>query len=208
MIWLTADLHLGHKNILKHEAEARPFATIEEHDAQLLSNWAEVVAPDDHVIVLGDLCLGSVRKYAERLAALPGTKHLIAGNHDAIFNKGIMHVPSVQALLHAGFEYISAPTSGGHPHIDSSVLGWPAGYQVSLSHFPTEGESAERPERFAGARPVGAALVLCGHVHSAWLSKGININVGVDVRGLYPVAAESLWPEAEAILANQLTGAQ
>lgn len=49
MIWFTSDLHLGHANILKHCA--RPFASIQEHDAALIARWNAKVRLDDTVYV-------------------------------------------------------------------------------------------------------------------------------------------------------------
>ena len=56
--FFTADTHFGHANILKHEAASRPFASIEEHDEQLVQNWNAVVGPKDTVWHLGDLGWG------------------------------------------------------------------------------------------------------------------------------------------------------
>ena len=58
--YFIADLHLGHKNIIRFDStrEHRPFATIEEHDAELIRRWNAVVRPVDKVWVLGDVAFG------------------------------------------------------------------------------------------------------------------------------------------------------
>lgn len=78
-IWFTADMHFGHKNIIKYCN--RPFDTVEQMDAVLIDNWNRRVAPDDHVYVVGDFTFNRNRvpAYLERLL---GKKTLIVGNHD------------------------------------------------------------------------------------------------------------------------------
>ena len=41
MKWFTSDTHWGHANILKYDN--RPFATIDEHDEELVRRWNAVV---------------------------------------------------------------------------------------------------------------------------------------------------------------------
>lgn len=55
--FFTADLHLGHTNIIEYCN--RPFATIEEMDHALIQNWNNVVGIDDTVYMQGDLTLGA-----------------------------------------------------------------------------------------------------------------------------------------------------
>ena len=57
MVYFTADLHLGHANIIGHCG--RPFASVEEMDRVLLQNWNDRVRPTDAVYILGDLIFRS-----------------------------------------------------------------------------------------------------------------------------------------------------
>ena len=50
--WFTADLHLGHSNIIDYSD--RPFANVDAKDRALIDNWNEAVAEDDTVWVVGD----------------------------------------------------------------------------------------------------------------------------------------------------------
>lgn len=77
MIYFTADLHLGHVNILKYCS--RPFSCAEHMDETLINNWNSVVKPMDTVYVLGDFAMRDPRSYLERLY---GDFYLIPGNHD------------------------------------------------------------------------------------------------------------------------------
>lgn len=79
-VWVTADTHFGHTNILKFEAEYRGHATIQEHDRDLLARWNAVVKPQDTVWHLGDVFFG--KDGHEILAGLHGFKRLVMGNHD------------------------------------------------------------------------------------------------------------------------------
>lgn len=78
--FIIADTHFCHKNIIKYCN--RPFASIEEMDTVLMSNWNAVVCPQDTVYVLGDFLLGTVEQLMEITKKLNGHKILIKGNHD------------------------------------------------------------------------------------------------------------------------------
>ena len=77
-LWLTSDLHLGHKNICKHRPE---FATTEEHNQTIFENLATTVGKRDTVYFLGDVAFD--KEWLERISNL-NVKHkvLICGNHD------------------------------------------------------------------------------------------------------------------------------
>lgn len=86
-VWLTvnrifviSDTHFGHKRIIEFEAAARPFASIEEHDRELLRRWNDTVRPCDTVWHLGDVYFG--KDGHSILAGLNGIKKLVLGNHD------------------------------------------------------------------------------------------------------------------------------
>lgn len=76
-VFVIADTHFSHKKV----TEFRPFATIEEHDRELVERWNSTVRKDDTVWHLGDVCLGG-RDKLEILRGLNGIKRLVLGNHD------------------------------------------------------------------------------------------------------------------------------
>lgn len=80
MIYYISDLHLGHENVIR--MCNRPFASIEEMDEALISNWNRVVHANDVVYILGDLIFKADKAPSEYLSRLKGKKHLILGNHD------------------------------------------------------------------------------------------------------------------------------
>lgn len=79
-VFVISDTHFGHKRIIEFEAAARPFASIEEHDRELVARWNATVKPKDTVWHLGDVFFGKDGHLV--LAALHGLKKLVLGNHD------------------------------------------------------------------------------------------------------------------------------
>lgn len=78
--FFISDTHFGHKNIIKYEAEARPFTTIEDMHEEMIKRWNSVVRAGDKVIHAGDFCFGA--KWVEIARRLNGMKYLVLGNHD------------------------------------------------------------------------------------------------------------------------------
>ena len=79
MIWLTADHHFGHANIIKHCN--RPFASVREMDQALIVHWNAVVGKNDTVWHLGDFAFKGLHP-REYLARLNGKINILHGNHD------------------------------------------------------------------------------------------------------------------------------
>jgi calcineurin-like phosphoesterase family protein len=78
-LWFTADLHLGHKNIIKYCN--RPFENVEMMDKFLIDSWNMAVGEKDHIWILGDFAFRDFEGYNRRLH---GNKHFIKGSHDDI----------------------------------------------------------------------------------------------------------------------------
>lgn len=85
MIYYTADLHLGHENVIRHCC--RPFAAVEEMDAALIRNWNSRVHKNDTIYIVGDLFFRNRRSAEGYLEELKGRKHLVLGNHDISWYK-------------------------------------------------------------------------------------------------------------------------
>jgi len=99
MIFFTADLHLGHANIIRHCN--RPFESAVEMDATLIDNINEIVGEDDELWVLGDFAWRDHGRYQNWLSVR--NLHFLAGNHDSkqlnlpntehrVFNKVRFHL--------------------------------------------------------------------------------------------------------------------
>ena len=81
-VFFIADLHFGHKNIIRYENEHRKFTEIDEHDEELVKRWNNVVTKNDIVWVIGDFCLG--KSHLCKAGLLNGSKRLVMGNHDIL----------------------------------------------------------------------------------------------------------------------------
>ena len=82
MIWFTADLHLGHKNILKHCPKRGDFVLIHNMNASFISIINFYVDKNDELWILGDFAWGDPSKYLNLIRC----RHvnLVLGNHDKI----------------------------------------------------------------------------------------------------------------------------
>lgn len=117
MIWFTADLHLGHANIIKYCH--RPFLTpeeektlrhdprsfrvprhaVEKHDNALLNAINECVMWDDELWIVGDFCSAGAdaARYRSRIACR--SVHLVWGNHDGPELQGLFDRVMEQGLI-------------------------------------------------------------------------------------------------------------
>ncbi len=179
--WFTADLHLGHRNIIDYCN--RPFADVDAMNRALIANWNQVVGADDTVWVVGDFALGKIAETLPLASALNGRKILIAGNHDRCWSgHGKRADGWTERYLDAGFDEVIQGSA--HAVLD--------GRRVLLCHFPYRGDS-QNQDRFVDARPVDKGeWLLHGHVHDRWSQRGRMINVGVDTNDFTPVSASAL----------------
>lgn len=83
--FFTSDEHYGHRNILRFQG--RPFATIEEHDAELIRRHNAVVGPEDTVIHAGDFTLAGPQFAKRVLDQLHGRHVFVRGSHDKWLRK-------------------------------------------------------------------------------------------------------------------------
>ncbi len=179
--WFTADLHLGHENIIRYCD--RPFGGVDEMDIELVDRWNSVVVGSDEVWVLGDVALGRIEHTLSLVDQLNGRKLLVAGNHDRCWSgNGRRAEGWTERYLDAGFAEV-------HQGVVSLDV---AGAPVIACHFPYRGDSQDE-DRYVEYRPVDrGARLLHGHVHERWRQNGRMINVGVDVWDYQPVSEEAL----------------
>lgn len=213
--WFTADLHLGHENII--ESCNRPFATVDEMNKTIIEKWNERVDPEDTVWVLGDFGFGPLYESIVLATHLHGHKILVAGNHDQCFHgyikehdPDVTHTPAelgrwVATYREAGFAAVVTGRAmlkrTGKPVVIPlrPEFGAAPVLNVQLSHFPRAGESRpDQPDRYVRYRPRPAApskvdpWLIHGYVRNAWTVNGRQVNVGVDVWDFAPVSAETL----------------
>ena len=114
-LFYTADLHLGHANIIK--LCNRPFSSLLEMDETLIANWNARVTNGDTIYVIGDLMFRVASDPGTYLSRLKGKKRLISGNHDASWIKKTEITKYFQSV-----ERLSVISTGRH--------------KVTLCHYP------------------------------------------------------------------------
>lgn len=113
--WVVADTHFGHQLM----ARLRPWPTVEEHDEAIIDNWNSLVAPQDRVYVLGDLCMN--RRHIGTISRCNGKKVLVKGNHDIFKLRDYLpHFDDIRA-------YVVKPKHG-----------------LIMSHIPVHPQSMDR----------------------------------------------------------------
>lgn len=175
MMFFTADLHLGHANMLRPEFCNRPFTSVNEMDEILISNINQKVKrKKDELFVIGDFainkCENVTKKYREMIKC--ERVHLILGNHDPI-KKNLQP----KNWLHNYFEIVSQMYVVIFEQVNAFFL---CHYPLSSS-FPTQN---------------WGGIHLYGHIHNN--SNSIvdiayrRMNVGVDKNNFLPLSAEEI----------------
>lgn len=180
--YFTADLHLGHGNIIEYSA--RPFRDVAHMSAELVERWNATVESTGEVLVLGDFAMGRIAETLPVASELNGRKVLVAGNHDRCWHghkKGVD--AAVDRYLDAGFDEIWQGS------VDLRLGGQ---VRALACHFPYRGDSHDH-DRFVAQRPADAgAWLLHGHVHQSWKVRERMVNVGVDVWDYRPVPESAI----------------
>lgn len=74
--WLISDTHFKHENMKTYCDRPSDFTE------RIIKNWHERVKPEDTILHLGDVAIGSLEHWQWIVPSLPGKKILIRGNHD------------------------------------------------------------------------------------------------------------------------------
>ena len=80
MIYITSDLHLGHRNIIKYCN--RPFQDIHEMNKCIIDTINNTVNIDDSLYILGDFAFRGKDPIEYRNRIICKNIHIITGNHD------------------------------------------------------------------------------------------------------------------------------
>ncbi|MBN9886657.1 metallophosphoesterase [Salipiger abyssi] len=173
--WYTADLHLGHENIIPFSG--RPFRHAGHMDAVLIANLWEKVGHDDDLWIIGDFAFGPKAKDEDWLTMifgqLPGARrHLVVGNHDG---------PLTQSLPWDSVDLMC--------EVEDPAASLP----ITLCHYPMMTWHHARK----------GALHLFGHVHHGWPGSSNSVNVGVDVWDFFPVTAQEAVHRARKMSAHK-----
>jgi calcineurin-like phosphoesterase family protein len=164
MIFFTSDTHFQHANVIKHSK--RPFSSVEEMNAAMVSNWRNTVHDEDVVYHLGDFAWNWNAEAKAILASLPGTKHLITGNHD---HSGVKKAANWASVA----EYCELELL-----VDQLPPGAERELFVVLCHYPfAEWNGFHR-----------GSINLYGHVHVTRPITRQQMDVGVDCCNFTPIS--------------------
>jgi calcineurin-like phosphoesterase family protein len=171
-VWLTSDMHFFHRNVINYCN--RPFESVEHMNSSLISDFNSLIKEDDTLIMLGDMCFGGAKKWAETIGVINGQKILYKGNHDGVNNTPLVNMGIINALRGS-----LAITNGDR-----------VCHRALLSHYPfvNGGDHTDGEERYIDRRFINdGQWLIHGHVHNYWKQKDKMINAGVDVWDMKPV---------------------
>lgn len=169
-VWFTADLHLSHKNILKHQKQRCEHMSlisdddILNHDRYIIDMWQRMTKRNDHIYVLGDFILDNYENSMNILNQLKnnGCKiHLIVGNHDKQTAKMNNMFESIDLIKKVVFK------KDNFPFLCED-------FEVVMCHYPMK----------TWDNKCRGSMQLYGHVHSnsLWIDEDddLCLNVGID----------------------------
>lgn len=167
-IYLTADTHFFHKNIIDYCN--RPFSSLEKMNELMIFYWNEIVKSKDIVIHCGDFSMGGAKQFEELIYRLNGKIFLIRGNHDR--QKSFYEKYSEKIVI--------------LPHkYKIDIMGKQKIKGIIFSHKPLS--LNEIPDNFINCH---------GHLHSNIKNKKDNhfphIDVGVDMFNYQPIKLSTL----------------
>jgi len=184
MIWLTADHHFGHANIIKYCD--RPYETVEEMDRDLIDRWNSVVQDADIVFHLGDFTLGNLDTARRYFAQLRGCIWVVSSrwHHDRgwltdrLFPEGCVSLSG---------KVVTAP---GPMHVldfSEYSLDGIHSRRLSLSHYPLRVWDVQH---YGGWHAHG-------HTHRDldWPEGSLVKHVGVDTCNFTPVSMDAFAEE-------------
>ena len=99
--WITANWFFGDTRL---EFLGRPYTTISQMTETLILNHNSLVAPEDEVIVNGDMCFDGSPESLAYISHLNGIKTLIRGDYDEIFSDEVL-LPYFNVIVPDGMYY-------------------------------------------------------------------------------------------------------
>lgn len=166
-IWLTSDLHFGHRNIIDYCE--RPFFDVGTMDERLEEEWHDKVSARDEVYFLGDWTLDpDPERVMPRILSLPGHIFMVLGNHDRALDKvarGRLPAPRNITILARHKEMVTRKV---------------AGMKILMSHFPIDEWDGIPKRHDPTARGTGRTLHAHGHSHGKSRPHPYRVDVGWD----------------------------
>jgi calcineurin-like phosphoesterase family protein len=163
-IFFTSDIHAFHKKILEYEPDARQFSSVEIMNDTIVERWNSKVSKNDEIFILGDVSFGKLKETVDFLSRLNGKLCLVSGNHDVHLTK---HQEFIDCFDGRVFDLLDHKINGKH---------------YVMCHYPLR----------AWNRSHYGAINLFGHLHSKWKGNRQQLNVGMDLWNLTPLAIEEI----------------
>lgn len=180
--WITSDTHYSHKNLIRgvsnweDKSKCRPFDTIEEHNQMLVDNINACAKEGDKLYLLGDVSFGGLSQLWNFIKQLHCTDiELVYGNHD-------LHILRDKTLPNVFRDTNWEFTENSEDAVDkvtaqelfSSVQHYKeikhAGIRICAFHYP-----------IGSWNKIGyGAINLFGHCHATYITRGRQLDVGID----------------------------
>jgi calcineurin-like phosphoesterase family protein len=150
--FITSDLHLGHKGIMRFCPLTRGhFQDVDHMNEWMIQEWNKTVQPGDLVYILGDVAFCSGSDAAVMLARMNGDKILIEGNHD---NKNLKD-PSFRRAFREIHKYLEINHNGTKVCMfHFPILEWNQCHRGSVHFYGHLHQNASGMEQYR-ARNVG-----------------------------------------------------
>ena len=193
-VFAIADLHLSFSSDKPMDVFGEAWRN---HPARIEAAWREVVSEDDLILLPGDMSWAmqpdGARPDLDFIAALPGEKLLLRGNHDFWWSSPTklramlpdkMHILqndafSYRGITVAGTRGWSCPNSAGFSENDRKIyereclrLGLSldaakrfGGTDIVMTHFPPMNEKRQESGFTERIAASGARLAVYGHLH-------------------------------------------
>jgi calcineurin-like phosphoesterase family protein len=168
--WVISDPHFGDPRISSYTG--RPVG----HTEEILSRWRARVGLNEPVLLLGDIVISNDSALFDAIAALPGRKVLLRGNHDT--------QSSLWFGRALGMEVIAAKRPHKNcPRGEAISLPW-QGARLQLSHIPRSWHDDTWD------------INVHGHIHRHQKRCRAYVNACVECRDYTPVRLLDLLAEA------------
>ena len=184
-IYLTSDLHFCHNREFLYEP--RGFSSVHEMNEQIIKNFNEVMDWGDTLVILGDCFLNDNEEGMKLMKRLPGTKHIIWGNHDTDTRKVLMKDAEFKT------------------HGLADTLKY-KGYNFYLSHYPT------LTSNYDIDKPLKRRMInLCGHTHTKDKFQDMKMHLGLiyhielDANNCYPILLDDIIKDIQSFLDKKNT---
>jgi calcineurin-like phosphoesterase family protein len=181
MLYLTADPHFGHANIIGYTD--RPHKNVASMDYHLIANWNSVVKKNDVVVVAGDFTLFGLNSASDYFELLNGTIRVVPGSHDyrwiSDYKRKILHDPDFQLTTKTGGSVEILPEIY---QFWSTVWGVYPKRWVVICHYAMR----SWPKKSYNA------WHFYGHSHGRLEPHDLSMDIGVDSHNYKPISLATL----------------